>query len=69
MQIDLTASEKKKLINYIKNDPIMLGLMTATYPQIDTWIDNNVNDLSTAKEVFKRLVKICVFLIRHLEVN
>jgi len=67
MQINLTASEKKKLINVIKNDPILHGLMTATYQQIDNWIDNNVTDLASAMEVFKRLVKIVVYLIRHLE--
>jgi len=68
MQINLTASEKKKLINLVKNDAILHGLMTANYQQIDNWIDNNVTNLATTREVFKRLVKIVVYLVRHLEI-
>jgi len=69
MQVNLTASEKKKLINLVKDDAILHGLMTANYQQIDDWIDNNVTNLAEAKEVFKLLVKIVVYLIRHLEVE
>jgi len=68
MQVNLTTSEKRKLAILVKSDPILHGLMTADYLQIDNWIDNNVTDLHTAREVFKRLVKIVVYLIRHLDV-
>lgn len=67
MQVNITASEKKKIKNILDNDPIISALMTATYSQIDTWIDNNVTNVSEAREVFKRLVKIVVYLIRHVE--
>ena len=67
MQINITASEKKNLRNLIDNDLILNGLMSATYPQIDTWIDNNVTNLVEAREVFKRLVKVMAYLIRHLQ--
>jgi len=67
MQVNITASEKKKLKNLIKNDPIWSGLMGASYQQIDNWIDNNVTNLAEAKPVLKRLVKVVAFLVRHLE--
>ena len=66
MQVNIVASDKKKLINILKNDPIMHGLMTSDYSQIDTWIDNNVNTLTDARELFKRLFKSIKYLLANL---
>lgn len=66
MQVNLTASEKKKLIDAIKNDPMMSALMTANYDQIDTWVENNVTTITMAQEVFKRLIKSIKYLLYNL---
>ena len=67
MKVNITASEKQKLANLIKNDPIWKGLMTADYAQIDNWIDNNVNNIDDIRKVMKRMAKILVYLSRHLK--
>lgn len=40
-------------------------LMTATPKQIDNYIDNNVVDLDSAKEVLKILAKLVIMGIRR----
>lgn len=66
MQVNLTASEKKKLIDAIKNDPMMSALMKADYSQIDTWVETNVTTINMAQEVFKRLIKSVKYLLYNL---
>lgn len=66
MQVNLTASEKKKLIDILKNDPMMSALMTSDYSQIDTWVENNVTTITMAQEVFKRLLKSTKYLLANL---
>jgi hypothetical protein len=61
------AERLRNIWNNLKDDPLWKGLMTATYQQIDNWIDNNVTDLATARDVFKRLVKVVAFLVRELK--
>lgn len=64
MQVNLVGSEKKQIIDAIKNDPMMYGLMTADYPQIDTWVESNVTNIDEAQEVFKRLLKSIKYLLQ-----
>lgn len=39
-------------------------ILNATPTQIDDWIDNNVTDLASAKEVLKLLAKITILGVR-----
>ena len=39
-------------------------LETLTYNQIDTYIDNNVTDLASAKKFLKKLSKIVLYISR-----
>ena len=66
MRINLTASDKKKLIDQLKNDPIMNGLMTYDFSQIDTWVENNVTNIDEAQEVIKRIMKAIKYLLANL---
>jgi hypothetical protein len=66
MQVNLKASEKKKLIHEFKSDPILLGLMTSDYSQIDTWVDNNLNSITDVREILKRVLKMNKYLIKRI---
>ena len=39
-------------------------LYDVSYPQVDTYIDNNVTDLASAKEFLKKLGKIVLALLK-----
>lgn len=41
-------------------------LLTATPTQIENYIDNNVNDLASAKEVLKKMAIIIALLARRV---
>lgn len=66
MRVNLKVPDKNKLIEVLKNDPMMRGLMTSDFNQIDHWVGNNVNDMGTFKEVLKRLLKISKYLLADL---
>jgi len=53
------------ILNSINNDISWNKLKSASYQQIDDWIDNNVTNLQEAKKVFKLLVKIIVYTFRN----
>ena len=65
MQVNITATEDKKVEYLLNSDPWLMLLMTADYNQIDTWIDNNIIDLASARRLFKCIIKILIFLIRR----
>ena len=48
-------------------DPMMKGLITATPEQAFTWVENNVNDLATAKDLLQRLTVVCVYLLKKVD--
>jgi hypothetical protein len=64
MRVNVTNNEAVKLKNTIANDAQIRALLTASHAQIDAWVDNNVNSLADAKSVFKKILKIILFLIR-----
>lgn len=43
---------------------LLAQLKTATAAQIDTYIDNNVTDLASARTMLKRIVKVIAILVR-----
>ncbi len=56
----LTTSKQRENIKKIKTSFIH-GL---TAQQVDNYIDSNVIDLASAKEVLKKLAKILVYIIK-----
>lgn len=56
----LTTSEQRQNIKKIK-ESFIKGL---TDNQIDTYIDNNITDLASAKTFLKKLSKIVAYLLK-----
>ena len=56
-QIKLEATPEQKAVR----DP----LLRMTPNQAAQWIEANVNNLATAKDVLKRLAKVCIILARR----
>jgi hypothetical protein len=51
-------------------DEINLGVLAGkTYAQVDTYMDNNVTDLASAREVLKKLARIVLAIIKKLELE
>ena len=69
MQVNITANDKRKLIDQLKNDPILNSLMTSDYTKIDTWVENNVTNIDEAQEVIKRIMKSIKYLLTDLIKN
>jgi hypothetical protein len=69
MRVNLNAPEVKKLSGTIAGDQLLSTLLGMSYTQIDNWIDVNVNTVADVRAVFKRLIKLFLFLIRHGNVN
>lgn len=69
MKVNINAPEKDKIKNALRNDAVVSALLSKSYAEIDGWVNSNINTLSDVRSLLKRLLKICVFLIRHLKVN
>jgi hypothetical protein len=65
MRVNVTAPERTKIKSLVEKDAILSAMMTATMPQIDTWLDANMTTLAEARNIMKRLVKVIVFLLRE----
>jgi hypothetical protein len=66
VRIDIDAPEFNKIRNIVKNDPILHGLLTCSLAELETWIQNNMNDSQTALAVLKRIMVICWYLAKDL---
>jgi hypothetical protein len=64
MLINIQAPEKNKVANLKATDPWLAALMTASYSEVDTFVDNQINTLTDAKKLFKLILKVLVFIIR-----
>jgi len=63
-QLDHRASDEEQDKLAVKKDAIVQDLLTKRPAQIDTWMDNNVTDLTSARNVLKVLTRIIVALLR-----
>jgi RecA-family ATPase len=72
----LTPEEVQKVKDYMKTarhhgadeyDTDHIRNLTPT--QIDTWIDNNVSDLVSAKSALKKMGRAILFLYKRLEID
>lgn len=64
VNLDQGASVELQIMKFVKQDAMLQGLVTMTPAEVFTWIQNNVNDLATAKEVLKRLAAIVAYLVK-----
>jgi len=51
--------------NALATDPVIQGLQSASFSQINTWIDNNITSLAEAKVLFKKLALVVAYLLRR----
>jgi|GEM_PF-5949005 len=65
MPINVKASRAIKEARATKHDAVMRQLASARPAQIDAWIDKNVTDLASAKDVLKALAKAVVMRERQ----
>ena len=63
--LNLQATGKLADKNTIRNDPIMNGLLTKSPQEVFTWVDANVTDMDSAKELLKRLAAAVSWLLKE----
>ena len=66
--LTLVAKPKPQVLldkEFLESDVLFKALKDASYEQIDTFIDNNVKDLMSAKTALKILFKLVVYMWRH----
>lgn len=66
MEINYIGSNKEKSESQIKEEntknDLLQKLMEATPQEVGTWIDNNVTDLKSAKNVLKHMGMLVCYL-------
>lgn len=65
MLINITASEKMKIKALAQQDAWLHGFLTANYSEIDGFVDANITNLTSARRLFKIILKILLFLFRR----
>ena len=63
MRVDIQAPEKQKL----KKDALLSTLSELTPRQINTWVDNNVNDIDDLKGILKKLIRLNIYLLKQIK--
>lgn len=64
-QINLNAGRQHKSRDAVSADSeVLTRLLNTTPDQAETWVNANVNDLATAKQVLAKVVKAMVFLMQ-----
>jgi hypothetical protein len=67
-QLKINSSQLKKARRFVKNNPGIQALVTNSPAEIETWIDNNVNNMADAKTVLTVLAQAVSVLVRR-EIN
>ena len=69
MQVAIQRDEMDKITfrvkKYIKNDPVLQALLTASFDDIDNWVDNNINTMTDVRQALKRILRILYFTIKQ----
>ena len=63
MPFNISAPNRTKLKTALRKDTAFEQLRDASPAQIDNYIENNVTDLASAKEVLKKLARVCIYLL------
>lgn len=67
MPINVTGSDQIKDKNNLKADTVLQNLKTKTPAELDNYIETNVTDLASAKEVLKLMAKVMVYTLKQLD--
>lgn len=67
MKVNLKAPESVRARSALKMDVQLIQLMKADYLDVEPWVDNNVTTLADARAVFKRILKVLIFVLRELQ--
>jgi hypothetical protein len=62
----VTSGRSRREERALRIDPLIRAAATRTPAEIESWIDANVTDLASAKQVLKALVKAMVFTLRRV---
>jgi hypothetical protein len=65
MQVNLTASDKKKVTALIEQDVWLNALYNANFSEIDTFIDNQIIDFANLRRLLKLILKVLVYLLKY----
>ena len=65
MRRNLTSNQNAKDKHTVKKDAAIQAIVNSTPAQIETYIENNVTDLDSAKEVLTKLAKVVAILARR----
>lgn len=63
IQQELNIEVKEQLTYREKNDSLLQRFVRATPEQLETYIENNVTDMQSAKEALKKLAVLCRYMI------
>ena len=64
MQINLKASEQRKIRNLAEKDAWFKAFLIADYSGVDSLLNNNINTIADVKKLFKLILKILIYLYR-----
>jgi len=64
-QLNLSGSSDQKDEAAVRKDAALRALLTRSPDQVASWIDTNVTDLASAKNVLTRLTQIVAVLARR----
>jgi hypothetical protein len=62
---EIESAARKQIRNALRVDAAVQALRTRTPAQVDSWIDANVTDLASAREVLKILARVLALLARE----
>lgn len=66
MRVSKKASVDMKQRQAVGQDAVIQQLIRATPAQIEMWVDQNVQTLAGAQELFKRILKVMAVLARQM---
>ena len=55
MQVNIKGTENQKT----KQDKIIKNLKRMTGSEINSWVDDNINNLDDVKMIIKKIIRIC----------
>lgn len=61
------ATGERAELNALRDDPMIRGLRQKSPAEVYRWVDDNVNDLGTAKDVLKRLSAAVAYLLKQVD--
>jgi hypothetical protein len=64
--VDFKSSELSKDKDTFTKDALMQSLKSKTPAEIDTWIDINVTDINSTKQLLKSLTKIMSHIVKRI---